>query len=354
MLRCEFLDARHGDCFLVRWGAERVMLVDGGPDGTYENSLRPYLIALPMDAFGQRVMEAVCLTHVDDDHVIGVQRLLTELSRAVGEPAPTPLRIKRFWFNSVEELVEAQTPGLFAEVQSLLVAAPSDGAVGASINKGRDIRDRAAGLGLLGNAPFGGPLLQAGQAAIDGLMVTVVAPDQEAMDELSKKWKAAKRTADPAVIVSAYSDRSIPNLSSIVLFVEHEGHTALLTGDARGDRILAGLEASGLLTNNKPLHLDLLKLPHHGSNRNVERGFFERIHADHYVISADGVAHHHPHEEALTWLVESRQPNDAFTVHLTNEIEFAVTALEDLRRGRSFTVAVRPAEARALVVNLDA
>jgi hypothetical protein len=174
------------------------------------------------------------------------------------------------------------------------------------------------------------------------------------MDELSKKWKAAKRTADPAVIVSAYSDRSIPNLSSIVLFVEHEGHTALLTGDARGDRILAGLEASGLLTNNKPLHLDLLKLPHHGSNRNVERGFFERIHADHYVISADGVAHHHPHEEALTWLVESRQPNDAFTVHLTNEIEFAVTALEDLRRGRSFTVAVRPAEARALVVNLDA
>lgn len=157
MLRCEFLDARHGDCFLVRWGAERVMLVDGGPDGTYEDSLRPHLIALPRDASGQRVVDAVCLTHVDDDHVIGVQRLLTELRRAVGEPASAPFRIKRFWFNSVEELVEAQTPGLFAEVHSLLAAAPGDGAVGASINQGRDVRDRAAGLGLLGNAPSAGP-----------------------------------------------------------------------------------------------------------------------------------------------------------------------------------------------------
>lgn len=354
MLRFEFLDARHGDCFLVRWGAERVMLVDGGPDRTYENSLRPHLMTLPMGASGQRVVDVVCLTHVDDDHVVGVQRLLAELRRAVGGPAPAPFRIKRFWFNSVEELVEAQAPGLFAEVHSLLAASPGDGAVGASINQGRDVRNRAVGLGLQGNAPFGGPLVQAGQAAIDGLTVTVVAPDQAALDKLSKKWKAAKRKADPAVIASAYSDRSIPNLSSIVLLVEHEGRRALLTGDARGDRVLAGLQASGLLTDHEPLHVNLLKLPHHGSHNNVERDFFERIHADHYVISADGVAHHHPHEDALTWLVESRRPTDTFTVHLTNEIEFAAAALEDLRTGRSFTIAVRPAQERALAINLDA
>ena len=43
----------------------------------------------------------------------------------------------------------------------------------------------------------------------------------------------------------------------------------LLTGDARGDDVLAGLREAGLLRRS-PLHVDVLKLPHHGSDRNVE------------------------------------------------------------------------------------
>src|SRR4249919_4382176 len=40
MLAFEFLPARHGDCFLVRWGdPERIMVVDGGPDEVYERVL---------------------------------------------------------------------------------------------------------------------------------------------------------------------------------------------------------------------------------------------------------------------------------------------------------------------------
>jgi hypothetical protein len=41
MLAFEFLPAKHGDCSLIRWGTpERVMVVDGGPDGVYECTLR--------------------------------------------------------------------------------------------------------------------------------------------------------------------------------------------------------------------------------------------------------------------------------------------------------------------------
>jgi hypothetical protein len=36
------------------------------------------------------------------------------------------------------------------------------------------------------------------------------------------------------------------------------------------------------------MHVDILKGPHHGSNRNVERIFFKRITADHYVFSGNG------------------------------------------------------------------
>jgi beta-lactamase superfamily II metal-dependent hydrolase len=350
-LRFEFLDARHGDCFLVRWAASHVMLIDGGPSNTYEQTLRPYLEALPAGAGGQRVLDVVCLTHVDDDHVAGILRLLTELRRAVGDPAPAPFRIKRFWFNSVEELVETDAPGLFAQVQRLVMAPSADAAAAASINQGRDVRDRAAGLGLAGNPPFDGLLITRTNANVGRLRVTVVAPDEKAVKILAEKWQTAKKRADPSVIAAAYSDGSVPNLSSIVLYIEHEQATALLTGDARGDRILAGLRANGLLTDT-PMHVGLLKLPHHGSNNNVERSFFEQIHADHYVISADGLAHHHPNEETLRWLVESRDRYQQFTVHLTNEIPFAIRVLDELRHGREFQIVVREA-GQPLVINLE-
>jgi beta-lactamase superfamily II metal-dependent hydrolase len=350
-LRFEFLDARHGDCFLVRWAASHVMLIDGGPSNTYEQTLRPYLEALPAGAGGQRVLDVVCLTHVDDDHVAGILRLLTELRRAVGDPAPAPFRIKRFWFNSVEELVETDAPGLFAQVQRLVMAPSADAAAAASINQGRDVRDRAAGLGLAGNPPFDGLLITRRNANVGRLRVTVVAPDEKAVKILAEKWQTAKKRADPSVIAAAYSDGSVPNLSSIVLYIGHEQATALLTGDARGDRILAGLRANGLLTDT-PMHVGLLKLPHHGSNNNVERSFFEQIHADHYVISADGLAHHHPNEETLRWLVESRDRYQQFTVHLTNEIPFAIRVLDELRHGREFQIVVREA-GQPLVINLE-
>jgi beta-lactamase superfamily II metal-dependent hydrolase len=57
----------------------------------------------------------------------------------------------------------------------------------------------------------------------------------------------------------------------------------LLTGDARGDKILEGLEKVKLLKPRGKMHEDILKVPHHGSSRNMEPIFFERITADHYV-----------------------------------------------------------------------
>jgi hypothetical protein len=170
---------------------------------------------------------------------------------------------------------------------------------------------------------------------------------------LAKRWKQAKKKKDPAVIGAAYTDESIPNLSSIVLYLEQGGQTALLTGDARGDRILSGLRANGALTGAEPLHVSLLKLPHHGSDRNVERDFFELIHADHYVISADGIAHHHPNENVLTWLVESRKVDDDYTIHLTNKIDFALQALAVLSTGRAFSVEVRSEAQSTVVIDLD-
>ncbi|GGX08242.1 ComEC/Rec2 family competence protein [Streptomyces chryseus] len=355
MLTFDFLDARHGDSFLVRWGPrdERVMLVDGGPGGVYEASLRDRLTRLEPGGDGVPVIDVVCLSHVDDDHAAGLLRLLAEIRRARREELPEPFAVTRLWFNAVEELVDRRAPGLSASVQPLVERALTDsGAVKVSYGQGRAIRDEAAALGLAGNPLFDGPLTEGAETTLDDLHVTVVAPDDVALAQLEKRWRQAKQRGDPDVISAAYTDGSVPNLSSIVLLLRHDGRTALLTGDARGDRILTGLRAGGLLTDADPLHVDLLKLPHHGSERNVEPDFFESVHADHYVVSADGIRHHHPHEDTLRWLVESRDADDEYVVHLTNEIDFATDALKTLRRRRSFDIDVRPPTDPALVVEV--
>ena len=97
------------------------------------------------------------------------------------------------------------------------------------------------------------------------------------------------------------------------------GKSILLTGDARGDKILEGLETIGALEPGKTMHVDVLKVPHHGSSNNLTRNFFERITADHYVFSGDG-EHGNPEREAFEMLFKARG-TAPFAIHLTYEID---------------------------------
>jgi hypothetical protein len=60
-------------------------------------------------------------------------------------------------------------------------------------------------------------------------------------------------------------------------------------------------------------------MPHHGSDRNVDRIFFRRITADHYVFSGDG-EHGNPERETLQMLLDENGKGD-FTIHLTYPID---------------------------------
>ncbi|MGV1926567.1 hypothetical protein ACQZ6S_14815 [Agrobacterium tumefaciens] len=77
----------------------------------------------------------------------------------------------------------------------------------------------------------------------------------------------------------------------------------LLTGDARGDHILNGLEQSGAVATGAAHHLRLLEVSHHGSDRNVTKNYFERLPADIYLLSANG-KHGNPDQEVLAVIVD--------------------------------------------------
>jgi beta-lactamase superfamily II metal-dependent hydrolase len=101
-----------------------------------------------------------------------------------------------------------------------------------------------------------------------------------------------------------------PNLASIMVLVEEGGKKVLLTGDGHADDIIKGLAHHGKLDANNSLHVNVLKIQHHGAEFNINTNFCDHITADHYIFCSNGL-HENPHPLVLQAIVESRdKPGD--------------------------------------------
>ncbi|SFX47643.1 Beta-lactamase superfamily domain-containing protein [Janthinobacterium lividum] len=303
----EALNAFHGDCLLLHYGTTdkpKLILIDGGPAGTFENSLRPRLEELRSQRNRDPlVIDHVMVTHLDNDHITGVLHLINEI-----ESGDDQFFARSYWFNTFEDAMKH----LPAEIkQAKKTLAKSDKATinaaveHASINEGRSLRDAVIRLQGVrnGNAKFLFAEGKGQQLDIDGLRATLICPDARHLAALGEKWRttAVKNKATTA----AYVDTSVFNLSSIVVVLRSsaakDAPSILLTGDARGDHILAGLSNANMLSNEGTAHFSVLKVPHHGSDRNLTLEFFQAVSADFYVISGDG-KYSNPSEQVLEWI----------------------------------------------------
>jgi hypothetical protein len=154
---------------------------------------------------------------------------------------------------------------------------------------------------------------------------TIVGPRSEELEALQKKhddWlkeqKAKGKPVTPGSLLQAMTDESVANLSSIVLLADDGNRTALLTGDARGDFILKGLKEIGLLKAGKSLAVDLLKMPHHGSDRNVDKEFLRRLPASQYLFTGNG-EHGNPERETFE-ILDAARPGAAMELFLTYKV----------------------------------
>ena len=95
---------------------------------------------------------------------------------------------------------------------------------------------------------------------IEGAEVTVIGPLESRLEALRKEWakalkkpKKARQAALQALFLPERSqDKSIPNLSSIVVLVEIGERKLLLTGDAHGDDVVKAWKELGLGPSRPP------------------------------------------------------------------------------------------------------
>ena len=160
MIIFEAIDAAHGDAILVRYkgnaGFERIILVDGGPKSAsnehgkayvpYETRVIPRLMEIKKERDKKKTTEdiragqpelaldLVVCTHIDDDHIAGIERFYGCLS-GNGKCAKDGDKVegKRLWFNSFSALL-----GDAVDIAAAKLAEARD-AVVVSVNQGENL-----------------------------------------------------------------------------------------------------------------------------------------------------------------------------------------------------------------------
>jgi hypothetical protein len=385
----EALQAAHGDALLLHYGTldhPRLIVIDGGPAGVYKASLDPRLKQIHA-ARGGAVLEIrmVMVSHIDDDHIVGVLELTKALRELQDRRATLPYDILTLWHNSFDDIADHAGGGAGAALRAAALGtrAPADAAaIVASVPQGRQLRLDADKLGINMNSGFDDLIRFDGDEGLKALRISpgltfkALGPRQDELDALEAKWdkevkafltkkkkKKKKRKKKPApgggseaslspaeldALAAEFVDDSVHNLSSLVVLAEFAGKRMLLTGDARGDFIVESLRQAGLLKNGK-FAVDILKVPHHGSIHNVEKSFFQTIVADHYVFSANG-RDGNPDPPTFDLLFDAR-PTGRYHLWLTNDVAKSVTRIKN-KKPSGVKLHVRETDALSVRIEL--
>ena len=341
----EALPARKGDSLILHYGtkaAPKLVVIDGGPSKVYQPALRPRLLDIraargivdtdPLD------IDLLMISHIDDDHIKGILEFAKELKESDDLHRPKFARIATLWHNAFDDIIgNSDIPTTVTASLASMGSAdfppgtdPDMAFILTSVRQGRDLRGYAEALQWETNNPFDPLVMMAKPDDPDvtrfggGLSFRIIGPRRDELVELQEHYDKFLRDNNlgrdsPEAALAATQDASVPNLSSIVTLAEVGGKTILLTGDALGSKVTEALQERGMTGAAAPLKVDVLKMPHHGSDRNVTPEFFRLIKADHYVFCGDG-AHGNP-ERATLEMLFAEQGADPVTLHFTYTVE---------------------------------
>jgi hypothetical protein len=347
-----------GDSLLLESSDEKLVLVDGGMSSSMKKHVAPHLAEL-RDA--GRELEAVYVSHIDQDHISGVLAMLdAELdwrvfhaNQARGDPSrepsfPRPPVMKTIWHNAFHDQVPKNAGAIASQIAAsapVFLATQNDtlteagmalSGIATSIDEAlqvsRLIKEDLLDIPL--NAIPGNKkapkLLRAGQFkpfAIGAMTFTIVGPTDDELEKLREGWnnwlrdnpdrvKAIRQKMDESADkiaawegVRDFKGVTIPNIASLTFMVEEDGKRLLLTGDTQHEILMGGLRQTGFLKDGGTLHVDVLKVQHHGAAANMSKEFAESVTANHYVFCGDG-AHENPEAEVLETIFDARMRAD--------------------------------------------
>lgn len=354
--------ASAGDCILLEFIEEDYrMLIDGGYAETYHNYLKIYLKELSKQ--GKRI-NLLVITHIDADHIGGIQSFLKENGLA---QHPDIIGVDEVWYNAFthmnrEQVHNRDIPYIIKEILRGSIVANNtivnDGRQDISVSQGNTV------AGLLKNNKYnwntlwnnGAVCIENGkhQKLTDKIKCTLLGPDEKALNELAKFWVSKMKNRVKNFVIcenelyneafecdcAQYKEESFEiirkdigykiatedeglkwelladswngqidcsptNRSSIAFMIEYDGIKMLFPGDS----------PLQLIQEELPDKIDVVKLPHHGSERNIDKEFIQNKEVSYYLLSTEGKIHGHPSKAVIGSILCKEQSN---TVILKN------------------------------------
>lgn len=310
------VQAQYGDCFILesKFGKESVnVLIDGGPYQTFENHLKPTLQKLRLNG----KLNLVVLSHIDNDHIIGLLDLLEEIKNQRESRTKELINIEKIWHNSFVDLLQMHEEpkkllrNIFSNQNLKRREEITESLVMKGFQQGSDLTKLAKQLRIPINPDFNKLIVindKIKSVNLNDITLHLLGPLKKNVDKLQKEWKkwTKKKTAESFVGVVQILDKSIPNLASITFLVEMKNRKILFTGDGLGEDIVEVLSKNTMLDSSGKFSVDILKVPHHGSDRNATQDFFNTVIAEYYIISANG-RDENPSLDTLKWIIESER-----------------------------------------------
>lgn len=311
MISVELLPAAHGDAIWIEYGTEpevHRILIDGGPAHTYESGLRRRIAALGGE---ECKLDLMVVTHIDADHIDGAVIMLQELDSL-------NVKINELWFNGWDQLPKkAGARAAYAPLQGeflggLITVDPElEGIWNQEFDhKAVVVPDDGYEDELLPEIPLEG----------DAKLI-LLGPGERELRRLRSRWASAIRDFTPGDVQEALrrleersqyqppappavfappeygNDRSPANGSSISFVFEYHKVAILFAGDAHARSLASSLERLAAKRRVNKVRFDAVKLPHHGSMRNVSEAWLKQVDCEQWLISTNGDVFHHPDVE---------------------------------------------------------
>lgn len=349
MIDVKMYKAGYGDAFLIRLRGKVSfnILIDMGLKTTYRNEIKKDLLQLAKQ--GEKI-DLLVVSHIDNDHINGVVEFIKENGKE-----HKIIYVDEVWHNSYRHLqfsnkkfdsISQQERSVLKEIKNQNINVfIEDGVSDIGYQEGVSLASLLYNYNYNWNNKFNGEavciennfnnLIKVGNCIL-------LSPDKRKLTKLAEKWKDKLdeiiydfNLSDDRLFDDAYEfymqnlkesnfiESSISyvkdnynleelskkeekeidpkNGSSISFILEFEGKKMLFLGDAHEDLIFERL--SLLKKEGYSLDFKLVKLSHHGSNRNISNRLIDLIDSEYFLISTNGKRHSHPNIEALSKII---------------------------------------------------
>lgn len=263
MIEVYAYNAGKGDCIRLRFAETHNIFIDTGVT-RFASTFRHICNQITQSG---ETLDVLVLTHVDDDHIGGVLSCLRRSSYRCP--------FSEVWMN-----------------HSGNKSASGDRTLSVQQNDEVYARLRAQGIRVVATHT-------GNHREIAGATIEVFCPDATTNKSAGyHRYKEVQlaRHSDYHLCLSELADMPLPahdtsqnNKQSIVFSFAFENHRLLFTGDAWAEDVA---KATGTY--------DLVKLPHHGSARNVSEAYRSSIQSSDFLICTDGV--NHPDKQTIAKL----------------------------------------------------